>query len=184
MKKSLVNKNVILHLFSSDKFKGIFLCSIVIAFYGGAILSSSDYNFTMNIKTVLSYNFFALLFFILFCYNSYQTLSIVNRDFKFIIYRTKSKLQYINQSFKLIFISNMYLLLIFSLLFLTIYNIIGPGFSLIKMGNILELIIYIIKYFIITSFLIYFLIYLKIYMKKNSKSYHFFNIFNFNFHLF
>ncbi len=104
--------------------------AICISVYGGAILVTNTQNVFSAFLLSFSFPiFFQILFFALFFYNTYMTLTIVNRDLHNYIYRLGSKANYINSSIRLSILSNLYLLLLFLLMFLTAYNFLGPGIS-------------------------------------------------------
>ena len=117
------------YIISKDNFKLCFLFAICISVYGGAILATNTQNVFSSFLLAFSFSIFQILFFALFFYNTYTTLTIVNRDLHNYIYRLGSKANYINSSIRLSILSNLYLLLLFLLMFLTAYNFLGPGIS-------------------------------------------------------
>lgn len=117
------------YIISKDNFKLCFLFAICISVYGGAILATNTQNVFSAFLLSFSFSIFQILFFALFFYNTYTTLTIVNRDLHNYIYRLGSKANYINSSIRLSILSNLYLLLLFLLMFLTAYNFLGPGIS-------------------------------------------------------
>ena len=117
------------YIISKDNFKLCFLFAICISVYGGAILVTNTQNVFSAFLLSFSFSIFQILFFALFFYNTYTTLTIVNRDLHNYIYRLGSKANYINSSIRLSILSNLYLLLLFLLMFLTAYNFLGPGIS-------------------------------------------------------
>ena len=117
------------YIISKDNFKLCFLFAICISVYGGAILATNTQNVFSAFLLAFSFSIFQILFFALFFYNTYTTLTIVNRDLHNYIYRLGSKANYINSSIRLSILSNLYLLLLFLLMFLTAYNFLGPGIS-------------------------------------------------------
>lgn len=117
------------YIISKDNFKLCFLFAICISVYGGAILATNSQNVFSAFLLSFSFSIFQILFFALFFYNTYTTLTIVNRDLHNYIYRLGSKANYINSSIRLSILSNLYLLLLFLLMFLTAYNFLGPGIS-------------------------------------------------------
>lgn len=117
------------YIISKDNFKLCFLFAVCISVYGGAILATNTQNVFSAFLLSFSFSIFQILFFALFFYNTYTTLTIVNRDLHNYIYRLGSKANYINSSIRLSILSNLYLLLLFLLMFLTAYNFLGPGIS-------------------------------------------------------
>lgn len=129
MKQKWKNKEMFQYIISKDNFKLCFLFAICISVYGGAILATNTQNVFSAFLLSFSFSIFQILFFALFFYNTYTTLTIVNRDLHNYIYRLGSKANYINSSIRLSILSNLYLLLLFLLMFLTAYNFLGPGIS-------------------------------------------------------
>ena len=129
MKQKWKNKEMFQYIISKDNFKFCFLFAICISVYGGAILATNTQNVFSAFLLSFSFSIFQILFFALFFYNTYTTLTIVNRDLHNYIYRLGSKANYINSSIRLSILSNLYLLLLFLLMFLTAYNFLGPGIS-------------------------------------------------------
>ena len=129
MKQKWKNKEMFQYIISKDNFKFCFLFAICISVYGGAILVTNTQNVFSAFLLSFSFPIFQILFFALFFYNTYMTLTIVNRDLHNYIYRLGSKANYINSSIRLSILSNLYLLLLFLLMFLTAYNFLGPGIS-------------------------------------------------------
>ena len=129
MKQKWKNKEMFQYIISKDNFKLCFLFAICISVYGGAILVTNTQNVFSAFLLSFSFPIFQILFFALFFYNTYMTLTIVNRDLHNYIYRLGSKANYINSSIRLSILSNLYLLLLFLLMFLTAYNFLGPGIS-------------------------------------------------------
>ena len=113
MKQKWKNKEMFQYIISKDNFKLCFLFAICISVYGGAILVTNTQNVFSAFLLSFSFPIFQILFFALFFYNTYMTLTIVNRDLHNYIYRLGSKANYINSSIRLSILSNLYLLLLF-----------------------------------------------------------------------
>lgn len=166
MKQKWKNNKIFQYIISKDGFKLCFLFSICIAVYGGVILTVNTSDIFSAFLTAFSFDVFQALFFALFFYNTYVTITVVNKDLLNYIYRLKSKSNYVKSVIGLSVLSNLYLLLLFLLVFLTAYNFLGPGISFNSSINLGYFIFFFARFFVILILLCICMIYLYLSVKN------------------
>lgn len=120
MKKLLHKRFIILNsITKEEKFKVIYMFSIILALYGSYVLASGTR--TMIEATLITFTFpiFNLLFFLLVLLNSYNTYKSFSKEFDSYIIRLKTKRNYLKEIIYLILFSNILLIIMFLLLFFT-----------------------------------------------------------------
>lgn len=136
-------------------YKSIYILTLMLAFYGGIILSANTESFTEATLVAFQFPFFNLLVFALFFLNTLYICVTFNQDFSFYIIRLGNKRKYILNLLKLIIIASIFHLLIFLMLYSMFLNLSHFGNFAIKnyfhysVTNLVYLIFYLSRYFLI-----------------------------------
>ncbi len=130
-KKTINRYSAILkYISNSDVFKGIFLITIVIAFYGSNVITSGTEGLNVALLRPFSHNFFNLfllmLFFILTFYTCFSFKKLTFYEIRF-----QDKKKYLLELLKVVLLVNFYYLLIFALVF-TSFLLLNKGFDFKK----------------------------------------------------
>lgn len=108
---------------NSEWYKLIYVLSLILAIYGGLVLSINSDDFISAVLKVFQFPIFNLLLFSLFFLNTLHVSVSFNRDFSFYIIRLGSRKKYVRKLLQLVTLMNLFHLLIFFLLFLLFLNL-------------------------------------------------------------
>ena len=99
IKKKMVDNNIINYIISSEKYKLIFFLTIILALYGGIILTISVDNTYDAILVTFQFPIFCVFLFMIFFFNTLNTCTVMgNLDFYLI--RLKNKKNVLNETMK------------------------------------------------------------------------------------
>lgn len=121
MKSKWHNQFVILnYITSTQRYKLVFLITLIVAFYGSFILGLSADNFVDAIYVPFQFPIFNVFLISLFILNTFNLCSIINKNFSYYIIRLKTKNNYVKELLKNTLFVNLFNLLIFFLLYFSI----------------------------------------------------------------
>lgn len=130
MKKWLGRElRVLNYITSTEKYKIIFSCSIILSLYGTLVLGLSTDNFFNSFLIPFRFSTFNLLLFALLFLNNMNACSIFKNDFSFYIIRLKNKREFVKEMLK---VSTMMYFFQISIIFLFLIMIL----LLTKAGNL------------------------------------------------
>lgn len=157
MKNKLHNQLQILNYISStDRFKVIFIMTVVLSLYGSIILSAGTKNIIDAIYIPFQFEIFNILMFSLILLNTLNTCTVFNEDFSLYIIRLKTKNNYIKEALKNVIILNLFYLLLFFLLYFSILYVYKFGniqiysYSYYGISNLSYIIFYLARYVVIS----------------------------------
>ena len=155
VKHKLRNQFQILnYIVSTNKFRTLFLISLILCIYGTIGLTSLDETYIDTVLTSFQFYIFNLFLFLILFLNTLSTCTIFNKEFSNYIIRLKSKKRYIIEMIKTALLLNIFLfVLIFIIYFiflnmLKLNNIKIVPFIHYKINNLTYLLFYLFRYFI------------------------------------
>ncbi len=156
MKTKLHNQLKILNYISStDRFKVIFIMTVVLSLYGSVVLSNGTENIIDAISIAFQYEIFNIFMFSLLLLNTLNTCTVFSEDFNLYIIRLKTKNNYIKETLKNVVFLNLFYLLLFFLLYFSILYVYKFGkiqiyfYSDYGISNLSYIIFYLVRYIVI-----------------------------------
>ena len=153
MKNKYHNELKILnYITSTDKYKAIFLLTVILCLYGGFALGTSKNNFFDSILVPLQFPIFNVFLFAIIFLNNINTCSIFKNNFPDYVIRLKSKKRYIKTLLRLsttMFLFHFGLILLFLImpLLLTTFNDLSiHAYQNYEISNLVFLLFYILRY--------------------------------------
>ena len=155
MKNKYHNELKILsYIISTEKYKVIFFCSLILALYGSLVLGITADNFLDSILIPLRFPIFNIFMFAIIFVNNINTCTTFQNDFSFYIIRLKSKKEYIRTLIRLTIYMYLFhilviLLFIFIIFLLTTFkNIAIYTYQNYTINNLIYTCFYLIRYII------------------------------------
>lgn len=155
MKNKLHNEaKIISYVTSREKYKAIFLASLILALYGGFVLSPVETNFFNALLLPFRHYIFNMFMFTIIILNSINICNIVKKDFSFYLIRLKNKKEYLKSLIRTNIFMYLFHMLIFFLLVLSFILLTGSSINVIKydtynINNLLYTCFYLFRYFLL-----------------------------------
>lgn len=149
-------KKILNYITSNERFKIIFVMSIVLAIYGGVGLGISAGNYVDAVLTCFSFNIFNIFMIALLFLNTLNTCSIFDKKFSFYTIRLENRENYLREVVKTTILVNLFFLLIFFLLYFMALNVFNFGqintykFMNYNVSNFVYMLFYVTRYIIIS----------------------------------
>lgn len=118
MRNKWRNKLAILnHITNTEKYKVIFVFTIILALYGSIILGVNAKGWFESVLVAFQFPIFNMFMFALLFLNTLNTSQIFNSEFSFYIIRLENRRKYLKELLIINLISNLFHLIVFFLLF-------------------------------------------------------------------
>ena len=149
-------RRILNYITSNERFKIIFVMSIVLAVYGGVGLGISSGNYLDSILSCFTFNVFNVFIIALLFLNTLNTCSIFDKEFSFYTIRLENKRNYLKQVIKIVLLVNLFYFLIFFLLYFMALNIFNFGqlniykFMNYNVTNLTYMIFYMVRFIVIS----------------------------------
>lgn len=157
MKNKLHNKFQIFNYFaSSDRYKAVFLLTVILALYGSIALGSGQSNLIDSNFITFMFPIFNIFMFAILFLNTLNICIMFNNSFSFYIIRLENKKKYIKELLKNVLLFNlMHLIIFFLLYFIVLFLLNSPIFTIhnyqnYDISNLLYLVFYLGRYVIIS----------------------------------
>ncbi len=180
MKSKLHNRLSILNYISStDNYKVMFICTIVLSLYGSIGLAVSTRNPLDTVLIPFQFTIFNMFMFAILFLNTLNTCIIFNKEFTFYTLRLKSKRRYINELLTNVFLMHLYHLILFFMLYFIVIFIIRQGtisihdYQNYSVSNLAYVVFYLLRYVILSLLLNLFTTLMYIYFKKTTTLFNF-----------
>ncbi len=140
------------YITSTERFKIIFVISIIISLYGGVVLGTSSSNYADAILKCFRFYLYNIFIMALLFLNTLNTCSIFDKKFGFYAIRLKNKKNYLKEVIKTTLFVNMFFLLIFFLLYFISLNFFNFGkfgvyqYQNYNVNNFVYMLFYMIRY--------------------------------------
>lgn len=153
MKNKIHNQvNIINYIVSTERFKVIFIMTIILALYGSVILGKGSKNFIDAVIIPFQFSIFNIFMFSLLFLNTFNTYSTFDKHFSNYIIRLESKNNYLKEQIKNTIILNVFYLILFFLLFFIFLNLSKTGiveihnYNNYNVNNLVFTLFYLIRY--------------------------------------
>lgn len=147
--KAIVNSITV-----TQMFKGIFMATILIAFYGGNILTVEE-DYFGSVLMAFQFDYFNIAVYGMLFLNVINICSVFDKKFENYIIRLKNKKKYLLELIKIAVLMTFLYLIIFLLLYFMFLNFSQFGYFKIydyynySVSNVVYLIFYMFKYFVL-----------------------------------
>lgn len=164
---------IINYITTTERYKAIFLVSIIISLYGGFILGGATENFFNSLLVPLQFPMFNVFFFAVIILNNINVCSIFKNSFPNYIMRLKSRKEYIKSIIRLsmiMFLFHFLIILLFILMCLFLINMTNfdiENYASYGTSNLIYVIFYLFRYIIFGILLT--IIFSLIYINTNTK---------------
>lgn len=151
---------MIQYILSTERYKFIFILSILLSLYGGFVLGVPRENFIDSLLKPFTFYFFSIFFFALAFINNMNVCAILKEDFPYYVLRLKTKKEYVKMvirlSIMLFFICFIVVLafLLMCLFLTTFHNIEISPYKTYSITNLSYCLFHFLRYFLYGMLLI------------------------------
>lgn len=136
MKSKLRNEFKILsYVTSKEKYKAIFLVTLILALYGGFVLAPAETNFFDALLLTFRHYIFNMFMFTIIILNSINICNVLKKDFTFYLIRLRNKDEYIKSIIRINILMYLFHMLILFLLVLASILLTGRNISIVSYDN-------------------------------------------------
>lgn len=174
MKNKILKINPLFdYITTTSRFKTIFLLYCLLAIYGSVILSIQMNNFFDGILMVFQFPIFNICFFALLFLNTIYIINTVSKQFEYYIIRLQTKRNYLSKLLKIVLVINIYMMLLFLIVYFAFYNLFHFGAFAIysyqhyDISNAVYSVFYLFRYLLFAVLLSLIIIFLKLRIKEN-----------------
>ena len=142
------------YLVSTNKFKLLFLISLILCIYGTIGLTSLDDTYIDTAITSFQFYIFNVFLFLVLFLNTLNTCTTFNKEFSNYIIRLKSKKKYIIEIIKSVLLLNIFLFILIFIIYFMFLNVLKLNnikivpFIHYNINNLIYLLFYLFRYFI------------------------------------